>query len=108
MDAPAQASYRGSGACERVRRTGVEGGWGRRGERGASTEKCGGGGEEEESKKQTSANLKKWGMTGGEHRGLAEVNPQASSGGVRAESSRCCRLKITILRDGNRMSALVR
>lgn len=62
MDAPAQASYRGSGACERVRRTGVER-KGRRGERRASIEKCrgrGGEGErEEESKKQTSANLKK-------------------------------------------------
>lgn len=96
------APARGSGGQE------LKGGGGGGGERGASTEKCGGGGEEEESKKQTSANLKKWGMTGGEHRGLAEVNPQASSGGVRAESSRCCRLKITILRDGNRMSALVR
>lgn len=85
MDALAQASYRGSCACERVRRTGVEE---EVEEGGASTEKCRGRGEEEEeSKKQTSANLKKWGMTGGEHRtsGLAGGNPQVSSG---AESGR--------------------
>lgn len=39
------------------------------------------------SKKQTSANLKKWGVTGAEHRtmGLAGGNPQVSSG---AESER--------------------
>lgn len=40
MGAPAQVSYRGSGACERVRRTGVEG----KGGGGTSTEKCRGGG----------------------------------------------------------------
>lgn len=89
MDALAQASYRGSCACERVRRTGVEEEGGGRRREGASTEKCRGRGEEEEeeSKKQTSANLKKWGMTGGEHRtsGLAGGNPQVSSG---AESGR--------------------
>lgn len=73
------APARGSGGQESRRR------WRRE---GASTEKCRGRGEEEEeSKKQTSANLKKWGMTGGEHRtsGLAGGNPQVSSG---AESGR--------------------
>lgn len=58
--------------------TGVGGGEGGVGE---------GGEEEEESKKQTSANLKKWGVTGAEYRtlGLAGENPQVSSG---AESER--------------------
>lgn len=79
MDAPAQASYRGSGACERVRRTGVER-KGRRGERRASIEKCRGrgggegGGEQETNKCKLKKKTKKWVMTGGETLGLAGVH----------------------------------
>lgn len=56
---------------------------------------CRGRGEEEESKKQTSANLKKWGVTGAEHRTLGSAGgKQQVSSGAESEETRTLRGRV--------------
>lgn len=65
-------------------------------EEGRGVTHRGGGRRRGRAKNKQVQNLKKWGVTGGEHptSGLAAGNPQVMSGG-RSEEERCCRLKIT-------------